>query len=332
MKNVKKVICAALIIAVSQVAVGCSMISKTPEAIKNSAVATVNGTKITKAQFDNKMKAIITSLKSQYGTDIEKTDEGKKLIENQKTQVLDELILEEVLLQKANEKKLVPSKAELNKEIDKNLADIKKNLGTDDQYKAALKQAGYTEATLRDYLKQNVIINKVKDYATKSVTVSDDKVKQEYDENPFKYTEKTNTSHLQHILVKTEEEATQAKARIDKGEKFEDVAKAVSTDTATKDKGGDLGDIPYVDSGLDADFMKAAVKLGQGAVSGPVKTQFGYHLIKCVSKTEYPPKKFDAVKDDIKKTLLDTAKNDAFTKAYTKWKKDAKIEKFTKNM
>lgn len=332
MKNVKRIICTALILAVSQLAVGCNMISKTPEAIKKSAVATVNGTKITKAQFDEKMKSAIESLKSQYGTDIETTDQGKQLIEQQKTSVLDEMILEEVIMQKATEKKLVPKDADLKTEVDKNLADIKTQMGTDEQYKAALTQAGFTEATLKDYLKQKVIMNKVRDYAVKDVKVTDDQVQQEYNMNKTKYTEKPDTIHIQHILVATEAEALAVEARITKGESFEAVAKEVSTDTGSKDQGGDLGEVPYVDSGMDETFMKGALVLKAGEVSQPVKTQFGYHVIKCISKTEYPYKTFDAVKDDIKKTLLSTAQETAFSKATDSWKKAAKIVKYTKNM
>lgn len=313
-------------------AVGCNMISKTPEAIKKSAVATVNGTKVTKAQFDDKMKSVIESMKSQYGTDIETTDQGKQLIAQQKTSVLDELILEEVIMQKATEKKLVPKNADLKTEVDKNLADIKTQMGTDEQYKAALKQAGFTEATLKDYLKQKVIMNKVRDYAVKDVKVTDDAVQQEYNMNKNKYTEKPDTINLKHILVATEAEATAVEARLTKGEKFEDVAKEVSTDTASKTNGGDLGDVPYVDSGMDETFMKAALVLKAGEVSKPVKTQFGFHVIKCVSKQEYPFKTFEAVKDEIKKTLLSTAQEAAFTKATTAWKKAAKIVKYEKNM
>lgn len=332
MKNVKRIICTALILAVSQMAVGCNMISKTPEAIAKSPVATVNGTKITKANFDVKVKSAIESLKSQYGTDLEKSEQGKQLIAQQKSSVLDEMILEEVIMQKAKEKKLVPKDSELKTEVEKNLADIKKQLGTDDQYKAALKQAGYTEATLKDYLKQRVIMNKVRDYAVKDVKVTDDAVKQEYNMNQNKYTEKPDTIHLQHILVATEAEANTVEDRLAKGESFETVAKAVSTDTASKESGGDLGEVPYVDSGMDETFMKAALVLKAGAVSRPVKTQYGYHVIKCVSKTEYPVKSFDAVKDDIKKTLLSAAQETAFNKATASWKKSAKIVKYEKNM
>lgn len=332
MKNVKKIICAALVSIFAMSATGCNLIKKTPEAIKNSPVATVNGVKITKAELDQQMVSVIAQMKSQYGTDFATTQEGKDAISQQKTSMVDELVMEELLLQKATDLKLVPKEAALKAEIDKDYNDMKTQLGGEDKFKAALTQAGFTETTLKEYYKKKIIIGKVSDYVVKNVKVDDSKVKEEYDMNKYKYTEKPDTMHLQHILVATEAEAKTVKDRIDKGEDFATVAKAVSTDTGTKDKGGDLGEVQYIDSGMDADFMKGAMTLKVGGVSNPVKSQFGYHIIKCVSKTEYPFKTFDAVKADIQKTLLQTAQSAEFTKVTNSWKSKAKIVKYPKNM
>ncbi len=83
--------------------------------------------------------------------------------------------------------------------------------------------------------------------------------------------------HCCHILVKTQSEAIAAKARIDKGEKFGAVAQQVSLCPSGK-KGGDLG--TFTRGKMVKEFEKAAFELQKGQVSGPVKTQFGYHIIK----------------------------------------------------
>ncbi len=83
--------------------------------------------------------------------------------------------------------------------------------------------------------------------------------------------------HCCHILVKTQSEALAAKARIDKGEKFGAVAQQVSLCPSGK-KGGDLG--TFTRGKMVKEFEKAAFELQKGQVSGPVKTQFGYHIIK----------------------------------------------------
>lgn len=83
--------------------------------------------------------------------------------------------------------------------------------------------------------------------------------------------------HCCHILVKTETEAKNVKARLDKGEKFSVVAQQVSLCPSGK-KGGDLG--IFTRGKMVKEFEKAAFELEKGQVSCPVKTQFGYHIIK----------------------------------------------------
>lgn len=83
--------------------------------------------------------------------------------------------------------------------------------------------------------------------------------------------------HCCHILVKTETEAKNVKTRIDKGEKFGAIAQQVSLCPSAK-KGGDLG--TFARGKMVKEFEKTAFALEKGQVSLPVKTQFGYHIIK----------------------------------------------------
>jgi parvulin-like peptidyl-prolyl isomerase len=83
--------------------------------------------------------------------------------------------------------------------------------------------------------------------------------------------------HCCHILVKTETEAKNAKARLDKGEKFGAVAQQISLCPSGK-KGGDLG--TFTRGKMVKEFEKAAFELEKGQTSAPVKTKFGYHIIK----------------------------------------------------
>jgi peptidyl-prolyl cis-trans isomerase C len=83
--------------------------------------------------------------------------------------------------------------------------------------------------------------------------------------------------HCCHILVKTETEAKNVKARLDKGEKFGTIAQQVSLCPSGK-KGGNLGS--FTRGKMVKEFEKAAFELEKGQVSAPVKTKFGYHIIK----------------------------------------------------
>lgn len=83
--------------------------------------------------------------------------------------------------------------------------------------------------------------------------------------------------HCAHILVKTETEAKTILERINKGEKFADIAKQVSLCPSSK-RGGDLGS--FGRGVMVKEFETAAFALDKGETSKAVKTKFGYHIIK----------------------------------------------------
>ncbi|MBO0584993.1 peptidylprolyl isomerase [Clostridium botulinum] len=295
----------------------CDMVEKTPEAKAKSTIAKVNGEKIQRKDLEEnpRLKQVVNQMKMQYGEEFEKSEQGKEAIKEQKKQILDELITEKVLLQKGKELKVIPKDEELNKEVDKKFNEIKAVYNNDEKkFEETLKSTGFTKETLKEYLKSQIIIEKVINEATKDVKVEDKDAKKYYNENQSMFTEKPNTMNVSHILVKTEDEAKKVKKRLDSKEDFAKVAKEVSQDPGSKDKGGLLGDINYNDANFDPTFMKAAIALKQGAVSNAVHTQFGYHIIKINSKKEYPVKKYDAVKEDIKKELKMEKQKEAYTK------------------
>jgi len=86
-----------------------------------------------------------------------------------------------------------------------------------------------------------------------------------------------NEVHCAHILVKTEKEAQTAVDRLNKGEKFSNVAKEVSLCPSRKN-GGDLG--TFTRGKMVKEFEQAAFALEKGQTSPIVKTQFGYHIVK----------------------------------------------------
>ena len=83
--------------------------------------------------------------------------------------------------------------------------------------------------------------------------------------------------HCAHILVKTEAEAKIILERLNKGERFANIAKQVSLCPSAK-RGGDLGN--FGRGAMVKEFEIAAFGLGKGETSSPVKTKFGYHIIK----------------------------------------------------
>jgi peptidyl-prolyl cis-trans isomerase C len=102
--------------------------------------------------------------------------------------------------------------------------------------------------------------------------------------------------HARHILVPTEDEAKAIEAELKKGADFATLAKEKSKDPGAAD-GGDLG--YFTKDQMVPEFSDAAFKLDKGQVSDPVKTQFGWHVIKVEDKRTKPTPTFDEVKSQI---------------------------------
>lgn len=331
MKNIKRLVAAIAISVFAVSAVGCKMIEKTPEAIAKTTVAKVGDKKITRGELDNNFQTVLLGkqLEQQYGEKYAENPEAKEMLKEQKKQILDQMTTEEALIQEAEKLKVLPKEEELNKEVDKKIADYRKEqkLEDDKKYEDMLKENGLTKEGLKEIFRKNIIIEKLHDELMKSVKVEDKEVQDYYNKFKDKYPVKSEEStkvHIAHILVPTEDEAKEIKAKIDKGEDFAKLAKEHGTD-GTKDKGGDLGTVPVINSGFDEDFMNGAIQLKNGEISAPVKTQFGYHIIKMIKREEKPVKPLTEIKDQIKNDLLEKKKNDLWSDKLKEIKDKAKI-------
>ena len=112
-----------------------------------------------------------------------------------------------------------------------------------------------------------------------------------------------------HLLVETEDAAKAAAARVKAGEDFAKVAGEVSTDPGSKAEGGDLGF--FTKDRMVAPFAETAFKLQPGEVSEPVKSQFGWHVIRAEERRTKPVPAFADMKDQIDQYLTRKAQQDA---------------------
>jgi peptidyl-prolyl cis-trans isomerase C len=111
-----------------------------------------------------------------------------------------------------------------------------------------------------------------------------------------------------HILVETEDQAKAAIKRLKAGEDFAKVATELSKDPGSGQQGGDLGF--FTKERMVPEFSTAAFALDIGKVSEPVKSQFGYHIIKVEEKREKPVPSFEEVKDQISEFMLNKSRQD----------------------
>jgi peptidyl-prolyl cis-trans isomerase C len=105
-----------------------------------------------------------------------------------------------------------------------------------------------------------------------------------------------------HILVKTEDEASKIIAQLKAGGNFAEIAKAKSMDTVSAAKGGDLE--WFAPTAMTPDFASAITSLGKGATSAaPVKTEYGFHVIRVTDIRDTVPPTFESVKDQMAQSV-----------------------------
>jgi peptidyl-prolyl cis-trans isomerase C len=164
----------------------------------------------------------------------------------------------------------------------------KEGISDSDDYKRRL--AAYQAKALRDSYLAQVI----------SKEVTEDEIKAVYEDEAKKLKE-TERVRARHILVASEKEAVTISEKLAKGEKFEALAKQFSLD-GSKDYGGDLGYFSAPE--MVPAFSKAAFALKKDEISKPVKTDFGWHVIRLEDRKQGAAQPYDQVKSAIRNVLV----------------------------
>lgn len=280
-----------------------------------AVAATVNGEVI----YASALSGEVTAIALQYGIDV-KSKEGEKQRGEITRVVLDQMIEQRLILQKARQVNALATDAQ----IDAQLAEIKRNFPSEADFQGALAQRGLTVNALRDRLRTNLTVQNLVGKVT-SVSVTDAEVEQYFRQHRREY-DQPEQVRASHILLESDAEARFVLARLRRGDKFEDLARQYSKDPGSKEQSGDLG---FVGRGqLVGEFEKAAFTLRPGQVSGIVKTQFGYHLIKVTGRKDPQPANLAQVRDQIRAQLLSKKREAAFQAWLKRIKAQAKIKRF----
>jgi peptidyl-prolyl cis-trans isomerase C len=221
-------------------------------------VATVNGTTLSRNLFDIYVKGTLQS---------QGKDPATVLTQQQKEEVLDNLVRAELLVQQAD----------------------KNGITKDPQ-----------TADLVELSRMNAIDQAFSENFVKENKPTDEELHKEYDAQvaQLPHTE----YHVEHILVPDADTAAGVITTLGKGAKFEDVAKKISTDSS-KNQGGDLG--WQQPERMAKPFSDAMVALKPGEYTHvPVKTEYGWHVIKLLETRPLAPPAFDAVKDQVARIVL----------------------------
>ena len=266
----------------SVVDVGATSPNGTTDAVIPDPVAVVEGVEISKAELENALRTVLA--RSRRTTD--------EIPQDQKSgayrMVLDDLIVDKLISKRAANVEVSDEEVEIA--FKRSTAEF----GTAEQVRGQIEKSGQTvpkvKEEIRAMLRQQHWVESQLKAAHK---VTDSEIKEFYDANPehFKLPERVRASHILLALkpeatpsavVEKEKEAQHVIARLTKGEDFEKVAQEVSEDPSAKQNGGDLDF--FTREQMVAEFAEAAFKMKRDEVSAPVRTQFGYHIIKVTDR------------------------------------------------
>ena len=318
------------------------------------AIIKVNDQNITQGQFDAEFdKQAGNGIAKALGIDV-KDDKNSFLYMLIKDRVVNELIVKALLNQEMQKRGIEVT----NKDVDDAVKEIIDKVGSKEQLDALLKQNGISNSQFKKDLKEEVKMKKLAKELGSS-NVSDAEAKKFYNDNisKFKHPDKVRASHIlisvnpQEIeevvksdpnnknidetavkaKVAAEVQAKEAKANQILAEakknptQFAKLAKENSEDTATANKGGDLGF--FAAKEMVPEFSKAAFSMKPNTISDkPVKTQFGYHIIMVTDRSAAGQDPFEKVKANIKAYLENQKQIELIDKLTESLKKSAKIE------
>ncbi|MTI46484.1 peptidylprolyl isomerase [Sporosalibacterium faouarense] len=304
-KNRLITVAIAFILMVSIIFTGCS-------SNESDIVAKVNGEEITKTQLDDNFAMQRKMIENQYGTDVwtQEMGDGRLFEDVFKEKVLEGLVQEAILVQEAKEQGIEVTDEEVNTEIE----NLKEANGGEENFNKSLENSGITIDYLKDALRKEMIISQYQEKYMGDLEVSDAEAEEQFNANKDNYIQ----AKVRHILVNTEEEAQDIISQLNDGSDFAELAKENSIDPGSASQGGMYD---YFTKGtMVPEFEEVAFSLEPGKVSEPVKTDYGYHIIKVEDRRE--------TFDDLKESVVDDIKYQRFSENVEKLSDDADVETF----
>ncbi|MGI6685173.1 MAG: foldase protein PrsA [Bacillota bacterium] len=252
------------------------------------------------------------------GESISKDDLYDALVKQNGKQTLDSLITDRIIDKEAKKNKISISEKEIQEELD-NL--IVQN-GGQTLFDQTLKAYNLTLDDVKKDIGKNMKLEKL---LQKEVSVSEEEMKSYFQKNKESFNQQEQVQ-VRHILVDDEATAKEVKEKLDAGVDFAELAKKYSTDSGTKDAGGELG---FISKGqMVAEFEEAAFSLKVGQTSEPIKSDYGYHIINVKDKKEAKAANYEDAKAEIKEILLDQKIQTEYNSWLDKKYKEYKVENF----
>ncbi|MDT9025542.1 peptidylprolyl isomerase [Rossellomorea yichunensis] len=228
---------------------------------------------------------------------ISKEDLYTTLVDQYGDAALDTLIAEKIVELESDKKDLTVKDSEIEEELES----IKESYGGEEAFNEALTSSGASLDSVKKNVESFLLTEKLlKD----RVSISDDQITEYFEANKDSFAQEEQVQ-ASHILVDDEKTAKEVKDKLDDGGDFAELAKEYSTDTSNAESGGELGF--FAKGEMVTEFDDKAFAMKKGEISEPVKTEFGYHIIKVTDKKDAKEAVLDNHKEEIKDILFDQA-------------------------
>jgi peptidyl-prolyl cis-trans isomerase C len=306
------------------VSLGCD--AAEPQANTDSQakkIATFEGGSVTQGELDEFAK------QSGFGDLSPDDPQYKAAIQ----QIMPQLVGIEIAKAYASEHNITASDEEVDQEIEK----IKKQVGdqarssgqelsNQEAYEQALKQNNITEEELRDQLRDNLPVQKVQEKVAGNAEPTDEEIQKYYEQNKEAQFTTPEQRCVRHILFNKDQKqkAEDVKKQLEDGADFAKLAKEYSQDPGSAEKGGDLGCLGKGET--VPPFEEAAFAADKGEIVGPVKTQFGYHLLKVTETKPKQTRSLSEVEPQIRSQLASEQQSEAFSKWLDEQKKKRDVQ------
>lgn len=263
-----------------------------------NVVAKIDKELIKKEEINEYYKGLENSFITQYGEDYKESDDFKQIY----LDLVNQYVEQKVLVSLAKDDGLV-NESEIQEKVDEEFNNMESVFGSKEAFLTAIVNSRFKdEEDYKSKLKISFIIENLISKEVDSLKVSDSDIKTYYEKNTDKFL-KGAGADVYHIFLNDKDEASKVLDELNDGEDFEKLAKIYGQDGSAS-VGGYLGYQEFENSQLVADFMDEVKDMKEGEVRGPVKTQFGYHIIKVenVNDSEWT-EELDRVSKNIEETL-----------------------------
>ena len=229
------------------------------------------------------------------GQRIEKEELYQFMARQNGQQALDSLVSQKIVDLEAGKQNIGVSEEEIQAE----LQSYYDYYGGEEAFMQSLTASGYPPEQIRQDIAVTV---KIKKLLEPRIAISEEEMETYFAENQADFAQEEQVQ-ASHILVDTEEKARQIEQRLTSGEDFAQLAKENSTDTGSAGNGGDLGF--FSRGAMTEEFEEAAFGMQVGQVSAPVKTDYGYHIIKVTGRKEDQAADFEQNREKIRAALFE---------------------------